>query len=159
MISGGVILLTCTLFLLFGITRPWLLASLAFGVGFGVLGMGILVLAWMTRITPEPCRKALYQYQFWAANVISVLGFGLGLAILRWMDVRSLCVVNLSVIAFAYAILLLCELKGGFVPPTNPSHGIGLVRRGKWWLSLCASTLPSGRFQSKPRAPASACLT
>jgi len=128
MISGGVILLTGTLFLLFGITRPWLLASLAFWVGFGVLGMGILVLAWMTRITPEPSRKALYQYQFWAANVISVSGFGLGWAILRWMDVRCLCVVTLLVIAFAHSILLLCELKGGFVPPTDPGHGIGLAR-------------------------------
>jgi len=128
MISGGLILLAGTLFLLFEITRPWLVASLAFLVGFGVLGTGILVLAWMTRITPEPSRKALFQYQFWAANVISVLGFGLGWAILRWMDVRCLCVVNLLVIAFAYSILLFYELKGGFAPPKDPSLSSGLVR-------------------------------
>jgi len=128
LILGGLTLLAGTLFLLFGISRPWLLASLAFLVGFGIFGTGILVLAWMTRITPEPSRKALYQYQFWAANVTSLVGFGMGWGLLRWMDVRCLCVVNLLVIAFAYSILLLCEFNGGFVLTKDGSHGLALVR-------------------------------
>ena len=140
MISGGLVLLAGPLFLLAGIVRPWLVASLAFVAGFGILGTGILVLAWMTLITPEPCRKALYQYQFWAANVISVLGFGLGWAVLRWVGVRALCVVNLLVITIAYSILFWCGREGRLVPPEDRNHGLALIgalrHLGPWLWTL-----------------------
>jgi MFS family permease len=103
-----------SVFLLFPQQSSGLISIFSFLMGCGIYGVSIIITSYIAQGTKDELKKTAFQYQFWAGNVASMFGVGLGWLALDMHKNEFLFIYNCLSIVLASLILLFVKKKEPF---------------------------------------------